>query len=748
MFVVADALLLRPLPFPNAHELAVLRMRTPVAVSSLVAQPILAAWKRIDSFGGVEAASTEKCVVQTDGGDAVLGVARVSPGLLTLLGGVQATTGRLFTAADGDREVLISETVWRRLYSGDPGIVGRSIRVDGELVVIVGVLPATFLFPDRSTVIWRATDFFSPQAAVYRRLVYVRMPADGRGSQTLDAATAAARSVDSRYSERWRAEAEPLAVHLSNRFHRRAVPLLIAAVALLLLALTTNVAGLMLLAQSARRREIAIRRALGASRWRVMADSLSETLHLCVGGTVGGLIVAVWLVALCRPMLDNAALMGGLKSLEVDDRAVGMAILLGLVISLALGLAASIGAALRGGETSKYLRTSGAIGRERVWPTHPRLVLVTGQVSLSVFLAFTSLLLVRSFLNLAIIEPGFDPRAMLVANVEFPGSEFPTEATRQQAAGTIRSKTEALRGIRVVTWSYGTPPGGGITDVGVWQAVEGGVPREMAAHRLYVQPEFFNAYGLRILAGRPLATADEPTATVISERLAAALWPGQPAVGRQFLFEGVEKHVVGVVSEIRYPSLAELTDLPQYYVRMVRPGSVAMLTMACSGPCPPDAVIRRHLKAADQRIRIQGLYSPELVYRRELAGPAAIATFGSVIAGVALCGGAAGLFSLLAQFVADRRREFAIRACLGASRAAVRMLVLRQAVSVVVPGLIVGGLGAQWSSGSLAGLVVDGAPRTALWLVLSSVVTLVVMVAAWVPLRAATRIAPIELLRE
>ncbi|HXT71039.1 MAG TPA: FtsX-like permease family protein [Vicinamibacterales bacterium] len=124
-----------------------------------------------------------------------------------------------------------------------------------------------------------------------------------------------------------------------------------------------------------------------------------------------------------------------------------------------------------------------------------------------------------------------------------------------------------------------------------------------------------------------------------------------------------------------------------------------------------------------------------------------MATFGLLISAVALCAGTAGLFSLLAQFVADRRREFAVRACLGASRAALRLLVWRQAFSVVLPGLSLGGLGAHWSSQRLAGLVIDDVPRATLWLVLSLVVTLVVVV-AWVPLRAATRIAPIERLRE
>lgn len=251
MFVVADGLLLRSVPFPNAHELAVLSMRTERVGSSTVAQPIFVAWKRIDIFAGVEAANRENGLVETDAGDAVLTIARVSPGLLTLVGGVRPTRGRLFTSTDSDREVIISETIWRTLFAGDPAIIGRAIRIDREVVVVVGVLPATFLFPSRTTVVWRATDFAAPQAVSRRPLVYVRVPSDGRRAQALDAATVAARSV-APYSERWRAEAEPLTEYLSDRFHRRAVPLLIAGVALLCLVLTTNAAGLMLLAWTPR----------------------------------------------------------------------------------------------------------------------------------------------------------------------------------------------------------------------------------------------------------------------------------------------------------------------------------------------------------------------------------------------------------------------------------------------------------------------------------------------------------------
>jgi ABC-type antimicrobial peptide transport system permease subunit len=169
--------------------------------------------------------------------------------------------------------------------------------------------------------------------------------------------------------------------------------------------------------------------------------------------------------------------------------------------------------------------------------------------------------------------------------------------------------------------------------------------------------------------------------------------------------------------------------------------------MACAGVCPSEALLRRRLTAIGVGIQLENIHSPGTLFQRELARPVAMATFGLLVSTIALCAGAAGLFGLLAQFVADRRREFAVRACLGASRAALRSLVWRQALSVVMPGLLVGGIGAQWASSVLAGLYVDSA-RVTVWLVLSSVVTLVVIGAAWAPLRAATRIAPIELLRE
>jgi len=705
------------------------------------------AWRNLEILGTVEGAAVKRSLAATDAGDAAVSVAHVSPGLFTLLGGIKPLSGRLFSATDTSGQVLISETFWQTMYARRADVVGQTIRIEQETLEIVGVLPATFRFPERNTSIWRGTDFTDPKVAVLPN-VYLRLPTDGRRTGALAAATSAARDVAPQYSEDWHAEAEPLADYFGDTYYRRAVPLLAAGVGLLCIVLATNAASLTLLSVLGRRREMAISRALGASRRRMLMDFATETLLICLGSVVGGLVVSFWLVEICRTTLEATSLMRGLSTVELGSRSVYMAIASGGAASAMIGLSVWMAARLGGQQEDVLsLRASGAIGGGGRTATSARKVLVLAQVSLVIFLGFSALVLMRSFLTLSTIEPGFDPSGMQVAYIRFPAATFPTEGLRLQAIRRLRDEAESIPGVSGATWSYGTPPGGGITDSGLWRPLDSNsASKEFSAHRFFVDPEFFSVYDLKIVAGRTFLDSDPPGSTVISERLASTLWPGQNAVGRRFQFEGAEQAVIGVVREIRWPTLGELKDLPQYYQRLAF--SASMLTVACTGPCPSEAVLRRRLDSAARGATIGSIHQPAALYRQELAKPAAMATFGLWVSVVAVGAGGAGLFSLLAQFVAVRRREFAIRACLGAPRSAIRSLVWRQAIWIVVPGLLLGGIGAQWASRALSGLVTPDGAMTGLWVGISAVVALLVTGAAWLPLRAASRIAPIELLRE
>jgi putative ABC transport system permease protein len=476
--------------FFTEKELAVLSLRNGPMGSGAASQPMFSAWKGLELLGAVEGAATERSLVEGDGGGAAATVARVSPGLLTLLGGVHPIAGRLFAADETSGRVLIGEALWETMFTRRVDIIGQTIRIDGERLEIVGVLPAAFRFPTRGTAIWRATDFSDPRTT-QRPIVYVRLAADARRPLALDAATIAARSAAPQYSERWHAEAEPLSDYLGDRYYRRAVPLLAGGVALLCIVLATNAAGLMLLAVLACRREVAISQALGASRGRMLADSAAETLLTCLGSIAGGLLISVLLVELCRTTLDAASLMRGLNTIELGSRAVFVAFAFGFATSVIVGMSVWFAARVDGKAPDfGQLRASGAMGTAGGHTTRAREVLVLAQVSLVTFLGFTALLLVRSFATLSAIDPGFDPAGMQVAHVAFPAAAFPSEELRLQAARSLRAEAEAIPGVGGVTWSYGTPPGGGITDTGLWTPLDSAGPsKEFSAHRVYVEPE-------------------------------------------------------------------------------------------------------------------------------------------------------------------------------------------------------------------------------------------------------------------
>lgn len=747
MFALADALVLRPVPFPNAQELAVLSLRNGLLGSGAASPEMFSAWRNLSLLGAVEGAVSERVLVESDAGDAAVTVASVSPGMLALLGGVRPIAGRLFTVTEANGQVLISESIWRKMFANRPDIIGQTLRINAERLEVVGVLPADFHFPNRRTELWRAVDFAAPATAV-RPIVYIRLAQDARRLPILAAATVAARTAEPRYSERWHADAEPLTDYLTDQYYQTAVPLLSAGVALLCIILLTNVAALMLVVVLGRRHDVAIAHALGASRRRIQWDYTVEALLIGIGGLLTGLLLSAALIEFSKVTLDGTSLMRGLSSIALNPRSVVIAAATAFSASVVVGI--SVWFAARSDTDASafaHLKVSGGIGGVGTTVDRARAGLVLAQVALVTFLGYAALILVRSFVSLSSIDPGFDPAGMQVAFVAFPPDAFHTEDLRLEASQRLRTEAEAIPGVRAATWSYGTPPGGGITDTGLWTPLDG-VDRSkvFSAHRLYVEPNFFSVYDLDVVAGRTFGLDDPAAATVVSERLAGLLWPGEIAVGRRFMLDGAEKEVIGIVREVRWPSLGELKDVPQYYHRLDSPG--AMLTIACVGSCPSETEVRQRLEPARRGAVIGSIHQPAVLYRQELAKPVAMATVGLTIAVLAVCASAAGLFSLLAQFVGVRRREFAIRACLGASQGSLRGIVWRQALRVVVPGVLIGGVGAQWSSKAFAGLVASGGSVVALWSALAGIVATLVLVAAWVPVRTMARIAPNEVLRE
>jgi predicted permease len=753
MFTIVDALILRPVPFRDPNQLAFVWMRSARGGRTTVAPAVLHAWQKSPALAGAESAVPDTALVQVDGTVVARGIARVTPGLFDLLGGVRPIRGRLFDASEvragiNDR-VLLSEDIWRSLYHADPAIVGRAVSIDGKPLVVVGVLPSDFRFPSWNTVIWRAVDFgaLPGSAANERPKAYVRFAPNVPRADALRIATEAARGADRTNAQRW-AQAEPLAGLVLDPYYQRAVPLLSGGVILVFLVLCANVSSLLLARLTARRREFSMRSAIGASRGRLIRQAFVESCVLGVLGVVAGIGIGWALVSLSRTFLPEAFLLRTLNPLNIDLRSLAVTSVSGVVATLAAGLLpAWVGTRLAPDTSLRVTDRGGTETRGARAATHALLI---GELALACTLLVGATLLVRSFINLANAERGLDVRGVLVSTMSLSPPAFPNQPSRAMAARSIEEQVGRLPGVRHVAWSYGLPPDGGAISFGDWRSDAPGTPMvHMDVDRYSVGPEFFALYGIPLLRGRTFEPADREGAVVVGERLARALWPGVDPIGRSFSFLEARFHVIGLVKEIHHPSLDATLDRPEFYEPFDGVGSYTMMSIRCGPVCPNAALVRQRIVAAHPAVQVVDVQALEDVYFEQLARPRAAAALGFAFAGVAVLAAAGGLFSVLSYAVGRRKREFGIRTALGASPGQIRRLVLRDGLMVALTGILIGTVTA-WSLGralmSLEYGVTITDPLT--WTVVLGLLGFTTVAASWRPARQAMRADPVLLLRE
>jgi putative ABC transport system permease protein len=753
MFTIVDALILRPVPFHDPDELAFVYMGNDRGGRTTVAPAVLHAWQESTAFAGAESAVPDTALVDVNGAVVARGIARVTPGLFELLGGVRPIRGRLFDASEvraGINDgVLLSEDLWLTLYQSDPAIIGRSIVIDGERLVVIGVLPADFRFPSWNTVIWRAVDHRAMPLSAANELprAYVRFASNVPREDALRIATEAARAADSRNAELY-PRVQPLAGMVLDPYYQRAVPLLAAGVILVFLVLCANVSSLLLARLTARQRQFSIRSALGASRGRLIREAFVESGVLGACGVLAGVAVAWMLVSLSRTFLPEAFLLRTLNPLNIDARALAVTSVSGVVATLAAGLLPAWIGTRTDSETS--LRITEWSGTESRGARAITRTLLVGEVALACTLLLGATLLVRSFINLARAERGLDVDGVLVSSLSLAPPAFPDRVARETTARVIGEQVSQLPGVQHVAWSYGLPPHGGAISDGTWQSDAPGSPVvDIEVDRYQVGPEFFDLYGIPLLRGRTFEPSDLQGSVVIGERLARTLWPGLDPMGRTFSFENQRFQVIGLAREIHHPSLDASIDRPEFYEPFAGVGSYAMMSIRCEATCPDTAVIRQRVLATHPGIRVVEVQALEDVYLEQLARPRAAAALGFAFAGVALLAAAGGLFSVLSYAVGRRKREFGIRAALGASPGQIRRVVLRDGSVVALIGVAIGSV-AAWSLGrALVSLQYGVAVHDPLtWAIVLGVLGVTTLIASWRPARQAIRADPVLLLRE
>ena len=750
MFTIVDALLLRPVPFRDADRLAQVVMNDEHGGRADVARPVLRAWKETPVFEAVEGHHSTTSLIER--GDRLVErpTAFVTRGLFDMLG-VHPIRGRGFEEGEGragtsDR-VMISEDLWRSAFGADPAVLGSRITVNRERLTVVGILPADFRFPTAKTELWRPIDYEAPPPdAMARPIALVRIAAGIPEADVLRVAASVAHAADPS-TNRLQAFRRPLAGAYRDTYLTGAVPLLAGGVLLVFLVLCANVSSLLLERFTSRRREFAMCSALGASRGRLFRQALVESAMFGALGAAMGIAIAWTLVAVTRGFLPESFLLQTLNPLNVDYRAIAAASLSGFLATAAAGvLPAWVGTTTNAANSLRVVERGGTETRAARSVTQALLV---GEIALACALLVGATLLVRSFVNLAHVDRGLNSRGVVTAWITFSKS-LDDSAARTATATVLEEGVQHLPGVTKVALSFGLPPGGGVVSFGDWQPdTAGASPVDMTVERYSVGTDFFDLYGIPLLAGRTFRAEDTGGQVIVGQRLAAALWPGTSPVGRRFTFLTEHFEVVGVAKEINHPSVDVRLDNPEFYEPFTAGGTQVMMSIRCESACPDVPLIRQRLTEASPLVRVYEVRALDSVYFKELATPRAAAAMGFVFAAVAIVAAASGLFTVLSYGVSRRRREFGIRTALGSSPAQIRGLVLRDGLTVALAGVAIGSVAAWWLARGLASLEYGVTPADPVtWSIVFGVIGVTTMAACWRPARQATDVDPVMLLRE
>jgi putative ABC transport system permease protein len=757
MYAIVDGTFLRGLPFADADRLFLCQRvgadgRTPVPfrVRDFLALregqtsfDVLTAWVgyRLNLSGGGVAAEP------LNAGYATADLFRLT--------GVQAALGRTIGPEDerpgAPRVVLLSDDLWHQRFGGDPGVIGKSVRVSGDSATVIGVMPPRFRFP-LNQYFWTALRLDEAERDQDSLQVIGRL----RPGVAPERAAAEIRTLGSRLAVRDR-RAEGSRALLSPFMEGYVDPelrsrhwLMLGAVFGVLLIACVNVAHLLLVRAIERTPEIAVRAALGAGRWSVAWELLVDSLVLAAAGGIAGLGIARAALALYRHLLGDE-----IPSFWVDVRLDARVFLFAFGLSLLAGVLAGLFPAFLAarGDPGEILkdRSRGATGLRL-----GRLgrALAVAEIALSCGLLIPTGLTVRSVTKLARLDPGFPADEVLTAQISIYGTGHDEEASLRRYYGELERRVASLPGARAVAFATSLPVGGW-SYRGDFAAAGSRLPA-FAARRTFVSPRYFGIFGLRPLEGRIFAAGDgpgSPPVAVVSRSFAERAFPGESAVGR-LIREPAKaraswKTIVGVVPDLSIRGLGGDTPEEVYlsWDRTPPPGGCLVVRTAAS-PAALAAEIRRQAAAIDPEVPVWAFET-----MRERIGDEAelfirAGTLFGLFGGVGLFLAALGLYGVMSFAVARRTREIGVRLALGARGADVRRLVLRAGLIQIALGTVLGlGLAAALSR-LLAASLYQVKPWDPLAFVLAPIVLAAAgLLACLPPARRAARVDPMESLR-
>jgi putative ABC transport system permease protein len=766
LFSVINSVFLRPLPYPEPDRLVRLS-------STLESQQLTRSGFSYSRFRAVEARQQVFSALSISIGAPFTWTGRGEPeqfiglyssaALLPALG-VEPERGRNFSADEdrpgGRRVVLISHRLWQQRFNGDEAILGQALTLDGAPSEIVGVLPdAVTAFPFNQIQIWvpRPAEVpFLAQSQLNNGGFFFQTIARLRPGVSLDQAREAMNVIAAGYREAFpanvdapsRIEVVPLLEDAVGE-QRRSYLMLFGAVGCVLLIACANIANLLLARFAARRREIAARFALGASRASVVGQLVIESMLLAaLGGALG-----VWLASAALRVVTAAGadLIPRVLEIRLDPLALGFAVGVTLLTGLAIGLLPALHASRTSAQEAlrEAARGSTSAGHRL------RATLLVAEVALSLVLLISAGLLLTSFARLQRVEPGFQTEGVFTAQVVLPQQRYPREALIAFYERLYQRLT-TMPGATSVALTDRVPLTGAQTPAPI--AIQGRPLPPMSdrpfANRHLVSPRYFSTLGIQMRGGRDFDERDHarvPHVVIINETFARRHFPGEDPLGRTLItgMAQLPSQIVGIVADVHGETLNTAPDADYFLPALQRPEAFTNILVRTNAPPVAMAkIVREVLHEVD----------PDLPLLQPQALSAQIAqTFADRKLALGLLGGFAmlalvlaslGVYSVMAHLVAFRTSEIGIRMALGASPGAVLRMVLGQGRRLTIAGIVIGLAGALVVSRLLTQALFEVNPADPIvYLVVSAILLVVAEAAAWIPARRATRIDPVTALR-
>jgi len=767
IFTVVDAALLRGLPYKSPEHLYHLWESTPQKefAQREFSYPDYQDYQKNQVLEGVAAYTGGGAIMSGRGEPERVLAPGASANFFSLLG-VEPNLGRTFQPGEdkpgAPRVTVLTYGMWQRRFGGDKAIIGQSLTLNGDSYTVVGVLPASFQFAFRPADLWRP--YQPTETQLSRRFMHGtnligRLKPGVKVEQAQSELSAIAGRIEQEYKESHAGTGLKL-VPLQEQVVGQVKPILLvllAAVGFVLLIACANVASLLLTRSLSRQKEVGIRVALGASRWRVIRQLLTESVLLSLVGGVAGLFVAYWGIAALIAVLPENQLnaLPFLKSLHIDASILafsfGLSLLTGIIFGLAPALQSSrldLNEVLKEGGRN----TAGAPGHGL------RSVLVMSEIALAVVLLVGAGLMMKSLLRLLQADGGFDPQNLLTMTVVLPPEKY-ADANRQVAFHEqLKERVQSLPGVSGVGTVDNLPLQGGNT---TRFNIEGDpIPQPgqaIEANFRIVSETYFQTLGVPIIAGRMFDErdkADAPGVVIIGKSLADRVFSGRDPIGRRLVYTAGQApplQVIGVVGDVKIGGLDEQIKPVIYYSYRQAPALGTNLVVRTTGdPTALAAAIRNEIRTLEPDVAIFNVRAMEDLIS---TSPAAFmrrfpALLISIFAGVALLLASIGIYGVVSFSVSQQTHYIGVRMALGAQTSDILKMVLKQGLTLAMLGIAIGVVAALGLMRLLRSLLyeVQTTDATTFVLVVSTLFC-IALLACYLPARRATKVDPLAALR-